>query len=84
MIDYTGELQLLSAETKVFEKEGESITYYPVRVSLGGEIYPCKSTKEQISSLVPLVGKIGTGTVQVVSRKETISLRLVDFKPNKA
>jgi len=80
MIQYKGLMTLLSAESKVFEKEGESISYYPVRVSIAGEIYPCKGSKEQVAELTALVGKEGTGHVAVSSRKENISLKLLAFK----
>jgi len=84
-IKYKAEAKLLSAESNTFADPdtGKSILYHRVRLNFDGEIYPCKATAEQVKSLESEVSKEGVAEVELVSRKEVISLKFVSFKPGK-
>lgn len=72
--------KLLSAESKPYEFSGNKGVSHKIRLSIEDEIYVCKSTETQVSSLREKVGEEGEAVVKVVSRKETLSLELVSFE----
>lgn len=71
---------LLTAESKPYNVEGNTGTSHRVRLSINGEIYSCKSTEAQVASLKGDVGKRGTATVVIKSRKENLSIELESFE----
>jgi len=80
-IKYIGEARVLSAATKPYDftddkgqkRTGES---HLVRLNIDGEIYAIKSTKEQVDSILPHVGKDVLVEVDVNSPKEVVRLVL--------
>jgi len=70
---------LLTAESKPYDFNGNAGTSHKIRLNIGGEIYVCKSSAEQISALQKFEGRTGDATVKVNSRKENLSLELVSF-----
>jgi len=79
-MDIETQAKLLTAESKPYSVDGNTGTSHKVRLNINGEIYVCKSTPEQVSSLQPFVGQEGIAFIQVVSRKENMGLILVTFK----
>lgn len=79
MIKVTVDAKLLSAESKPYDFNGNSGTSHKVRLSVEGEIYVCKSTAEQVSSLQSKVGVDGEAVILFDSRKETLTAKLESF-----
>jgi len=73
---------LLSAESKPYKMAGNEGVSHKARFNVGGEIYSCNSSAEQITSLLPHVGKEGDAEFFLASRKENLSLKLVSFDVN--
>jgi len=71
--------QVLSAESKPYSIDGNSGTSHKIRLNIGGEIFVCKSTAEQIAEFTPFVGKEVDVVIEIVSRKENMSLRISNF-----
>jgi len=71
---------LLTAESKPYDFNGNSGTSHKVRISINGEIYSCNSNASQVTDLAPLSGKEGTVVLEILSRKEALSLRVVSFE----
>lgn len=71
---------LLSAESNPYDFNGNQGTSHRVRVNVGGEIYVCKSTPEQVLELKHLVKQEGVAVLKFTSVKESLSLQLVSFE----
>jgi len=72
--------KILSAESKPYEFAGNKGVSHKIRLSVDGEIYVCKSSEQQVSSLKDHVGEEGDLVIKVNSRKENLSLELVSFE----
>lgn len=75
--------QLLTAESKPYNVDGNTGISHRIRLNVDGEIYVCKSTPEQISAVQAQVGKTGTALFKINSRKENMSLELISFSEGK-
>lgn len=76
-IKYNGKGIILSAESKDYEFDGKSGKYHRVRVSVDGEIYPCKSSEAQVKEVQSFIGEGEVLVeIEVVSRRENVSLEL--------
>jgi len=73
--------QLLTAESKPYNVDGNSGTSHKLRFNIDGEIYVCKSTENQVQAMKPHEGESGIVTIRVLSRKENMSLECVSFMP---
>lgn len=71
---------LLTAESKPYDFNGNSGVSHSIRLNINGEIYPCKSNEAQVKELKKFEGTEGTAIIEVVSRKEAITLRLSSFE----
>lgn len=71
---------LLSAESKPYEIDGNKGVSHKIRLSVEGEIYVCKSTESQVQELQSKVKTSGDAVIEVVSRKENMTLKLVSFE----
>lgn len=71
---------ILTAESKPYNVEGNEGISHRIRVNVAGEIYPIKSTKEQVTELSERIGEEGEAVIKVNSRKENLSLELVSFE----
>jgi len=74
------EAKLLTAESKPYNVDGNVGTSHKIRINVEGEIYVCKSSPEQVAELSKLVGEEGQATIKINSRKENLSLELVEFE----
>jgi len=74
---------LLTAESKDYNFDGNVGTSHRIRLNIGGEIYPIKSSAQQVKDLKDSVGEEGIAVVKVNSRKENISLELISFEVEK-
>jgi len=72
--------KLLTAESKPYNVDGNTGTSHKIRVNVEGEIYVCKSTADQVSSMKKFEGKDGVLVLKINSRKENMSLELVSFE----
>lgn len=72
--------KILTAESKPYDFAGNQGTSHKVRVSIDGEIYICNSSAEQVVSLQPHVLAEGSAVIGIESRKERLSLTLVEFE----
>lgn len=79
-IVYKGKGIILSAASTPYKIDGNEGVSHRVRVSVNGEIYPCKSTEAQVNEIQALVGKEATVEVSILSRKESIYAQLVSAK----
>jgi hypothetical protein len=70
---------LLTAESNPYKIDGNEGVSHKIRLSIGGEIYSCKSTADQVASLKQYEKQEGEAVIDVVSRKEAMSLKLVSF-----
>lgn len=82
-IQFKGRGKILTADSRSYDfvdKEGQrrNGTSHVVRVNVEGEIYPIKTTEEQVKALQPAVGKEVDVVIEAVSPKERTSLKLVD------
>lgn len=75
--------KVLSAESKAYKMNGNEGISHRVRLAVDGEIYPLKSSEEQVLRMKPHVGKEGVATVDLQSRKETLAIDLIEFAPRK-
>lgn len=71
---------LLTAESKPYEFNGNTGVSHKIRLFCEGEVYECKSTAEQVIELKSLVGKAGDAEFSITSKKERIGIELVSFK----
>lgn len=74
------EALILSAESREYSFQGRTGTSNKVRVSINGEIYPLKATKELVSELKQYVGKNLSIEFYLGSRREDIFLTLKSFE----
>jgi len=79
-MQYETRATLLTAESKPYSFNGNEGTSHKIRLSVGGEIYVCKSTAEQVAKYKVYEGKEGDAVVKLNSRKENISLELLSFE----
>jgi len=82
-MQFETESKLLTAESKPYSIDGNTGTSHKIRLNIEGEIYVCKSTAEQVAEFKQYEGVDGLAVVEVVSRKENMSLKLVSFKASK-
>jgi len=73
------ECRILSAESKPYDFEGNAGVSHKIRISVAGEIIVCNSTEEQVRDYKEFVGKEGTAVIELVTRKETVKFKLLDF-----
>lgn len=71
--------QLISAESKPFDFNGNKGTSHKLRFNIGGEIFVCRSSEEQISQLKSLEGESGNGVFKLSSPKESLKLECEKF-----
>jgi len=72
--------QLLTAESKPYEMNGNSGISHRIRFNVSGEIFVCKATPAQVDEMKQYQGQEGTATFKFESRKENLTLRLVSFE----
>jgi len=70
---------LLSAESKPYSFGGNEGVSHKIRLSIGGEVYVANSTPEQVLYLESKVKSEGVATIELQSRKEKLSLKLISF-----
>jgi len=75
--------RILTAESAPYDVNGNTGVSHRIRVSVEGEIYPCKSNAQQISEVQKYVGQEGVVALSLDSRKEALNLVLEGFKPTK-
>lgn len=71
---------LLSAESKQYTIEGRTGISHKVRFFIGDGVFPMKATPEQVKQLRDYVGQSGILVLDLVSRKENLSLSFVSFE----
>lgn len=72
--------QLLSAESKPYNVDGNEGISHRIRFNVKGEIYSVKSTAEEVRKYEPLIGQVASLVIGLVSRKENLSLKIVSFE----
>lgn len=72
--------KLLSAESKPYNVDGNSGTSHKIRLNIEGEIFVCKSDEAQVQAMKEHIGKEGNATIEVISRKENMALKLMSFE----
>jgi len=70
---------LLTAESKKYDFNGNSGVSHKIRLSVNNEIIVCNSDEQQVADFKEFLGKSGKAVIQVLSRKESMSLRLISF-----
>jgi len=75
--------KLLTADSKGYDftdqgGQRRSGTSHVVRINIEGEIFPFKTTEQQVKALQPAVGKEVEVSIEAISPKEKTSLKLVD------
>jgi len=83
MIIKANKARLLTAESNRYLIKGDDIISHKVRLSIEGEIYPVRSSEEEVRKLQNLVGKEVDVELSLDSRKEAISLRIVTVSESK-
>lgn len=80
MITVSENAKMLSAISKPYEMEGRAGTSHKVRLFMGGDIYSCNATPEQIERVKGSVGMDGTAVVEFSSPKENLRASFVSFE----
>jgi hypothetical protein len=80
-MEFKDNATLLTAESKPYSIGGNEGVSHKVRVNIGGEIYSCNSTEQQVRDLKEYEGVEGEVVVKVESRREKLSITLKSFKP---
>jgi hypothetical protein len=70
---------LLTAESRAYSFQGNEGTSHKVRVNVGGEIYSCRSTADQVSALKRFEGREGNLELAFESPKENVRVSLSSF-----
>jgi len=79
-MEFTSDAQLLTAEAKSYNVQGNAGTSHKIRLNVNGEIFACSSSAEQVEAFKQHEGKQGSATFKLVSPKESLKLRLVSFE----
>jgi len=79
-MNYESEATLLTAESKEYNIDGKIVHSHKIRLNIGGEIFACKSTAEQVLKYKAFEKKEGTATIKVTSPKEKLAIELVSFE----
>jgi len=74
-----GKAQLLTAESTPYSIDGNEGVSHKVRFNVDGEIYAIKTDADTVKRLKPLEKQEGDLTFDLQSRRERISVVLVDF-----
>jgi len=79
-MEITSKATLLTAESKPYSFEGNEGVSNKIRFNIGGEIFNCKATLEQVNKYKEYEGLEGVVSLKFTSRKENLSMTLVDFE----
>lgn len=79
-MEIIAQAKMLSAESKPYSFGGNEGVSHRIRLSIDGEIFVCKSDEKQIKEVQDYVGKDIGCILKLLSRKETLSLQLVQVK----
>jgi len=75
--------QVLYAVSKPYDFNGNSGTSHKIRVFAGGEIFNCNSSESQVALYKEHVGKSGVVNLRFASPKESLTVEILNFKPEK-
>lgn len=73
------EAQIVSAESRAYDINGQKGVSHKVRINVNGEIYSCNSNEEQVTALKSLVGARGEAVITFYSPRERLVAKLEEF-----
>lgn len=80
MTKIEGKAKVLTAESRPYNVNGNTGVSHRIRVNVEGEIFECKSSPEQVTSFQQYVGKEGTVVLGLESRKENLTMQVLEFE----
>lgn len=69
--------QVLSAESRPYDFDGNKGVSHTVRLLIDGEIYPCKASESLVTEFKSYEGQDADVELDLQSRRERITLHLV-------
>lgn len=75
----TTDAKILSAISRPYDFDGKTGVSHKVRLNVDGEIFVAQTDESGVQKYSQMVGKDGEATLEFISPRERLSLRLVEF-----